>query len=91
MSIEELLYLEIEGLTKTIKEYTRDNFIISYSSKLNNLDFPEDKTKINLISKKLLNWYKDNIEDIKSNQYLPNVNAHIKSINILEELYKQTI
>lgn len=91
MSIEEMLYLELEGLTKTIKDYTRDNFIISYSSKLCELNFPEDKSKINLISGKLLDWYKDNIEDIKGNHYLSNVNAHIKSINILEELYKQTI
>ena len=91
MNIEEMLYLELEGLTKTIKDYTRDNFIISYSSKLCNLEFPEDKTKIHLITGKLLNWYKDNIEDIKGNHYLSNVNAHIKSINILEELFKQTI
>lgn len=91
MKIEELLYLELEGLTETIKEYTRDNYIISYSKKLCELNFPEDKTKINLITEKLLDWYKDNIEDIKSNQYLPNVNAHIKSINILEELYRQTV
>lgn len=91
MNIEELLYLELEGLTKTITDYTRDNFIISYSLKLSKLSFPEDKSKIHLITKKLLDWYEDNIEDIKSNQYLPNVNAHIKSINILEELYKQTI
>ncbi len=91
MKIEELLYLELEGLTKTIREYTRDNFIISYSTKLCELSFPSDKTRINLISCKLLEWYKDNIDDIKSNQYLPNVDAHMKSISILEDLYKQTL
>ncbi len=91
MKIEELLYLEVEGLTKTINEYTRDNYVISYSSKLTKLNFPKDKKMINLISGKLLDWYKDNIEDIKGNQYLPNINTHLKSINILEELYKQTV
>lgn len=91
MKIEELLYLELEGLTKTINEYTRDNFIISYSSKLCELKFPEDKIKMNILSCKLLAWYKENIDDITSNQYLPNIDSHIKSIKILEELYKLTL
>lgn len=91
MKIEDILYLELEGLSKTIKEYTRDNYIISYSSKLCELHFPDDKSKINLISDKLLIWYKNNIDTIKTNQYLPNVDAHLKSIDILEELYKLTI
>lgn len=91
MKIEDILYLELDGLTKTIMEYTRDNYIISYSQKLCKLKFPEDKTRINTISGKLIEWYKDNIDDIKSNHYLPSVSAHMKSIGILKTLYKLTL
>lgn len=91
MKIEELIYLELEGLTKTIREYTRDNFIISYSTKLCELTFPKDKKKMNILSSKLLDWYKVNIDDIKCNQYLPNIDSHLKSIKILEQLYELTL
>lgn len=54
MGVKEILYLELEGLTNTINDYTRDNFIISYSQKLSKLKFPEDKLKNKLNHRKTI-------------------------------------
>ena len=91
MNIEDIMLLEIEGITNTIKDYTRDNFVISYAKRLKDLSYPDDKSLINKLSIKLLEWYKDEIKDIKLNQFVSNINEHYKSIKILEEINKLTI
>ena len=90
MGIEDIMLLEIEGITNTIKDYTRDNFILSYANKLKKLSYPDDKSLINIVTKKLLEWYDIEIEEIKVNQFISNINVHCKSIMILKEINKLT-
>ena len=91
MDIEDIMILEIEGITSTIKDYTRNNFVLSYARKLENLSYPDDKSLINKVTTKLLEWYKDEIKEIKANQFVGNIDEHYKSINILEELSRLTL
>ena len=91
MGIEEILILEIEGLINTIKDYTRENYIISYSNKLKELSYPKDNDLINRITTKLLEWYKKSIKEIEENQFIGNINEHYKSIEILQEIHRLTL
>lgn len=91
MNIEDILLLEIEGVTNTIIDYTRDNFVLSYAKRLGNLSYPDDRLLINKVTSKLLEWYKDEIKEIRLNQFVGNINEHYKSIEILEEINKLTI
>lgn len=91
MNIEDIMLLEIEGITNTIKDYTRNNFVLSYANRLKGLSYPDDKSLINKVTTKLLEWYKDEIDEIKLNQFVGNINEHYKSIEILEEINKLTL
>ncbi len=91
MGIDEILLLQVEGLTNTIKDYTRDNYIISYSNRLSKLSYPEDKKLINRITLELLDWYSTSIKDIEENQFIGNVDIHHKSIKILKEIHRLTL
>lgn len=86
MKIEEIVSLEVEGITKTIYEYTTDNYIRSYSKQLENISYPVEKNKLKLIVKRLCDWYEDNIEAILNGEYVLNKESHKKSYNLLLEL-----
>ncbi len=86
MSIETILALEAEGLSTTISDYTRDNYILSYTRKLIEYEYPKDKEVLLLIIEKLVSWYADNYENILESRYITNKSAHTKSYELLKEL-----
>ena len=90
MSIEEIFMLEIDGLTKTICDYTTDNYITSYAIMLGKSTYPSDKKKINLILQRLQVWYEDSIHEIRNNKYIHNLNAHEKSYSLIKILLEHT-
>jgi len=90
MSIKDILELEGDALAKTIMDYSTDNYIRNYALKLTQLHYPEQKEQILIVVTRLLDWYRVEIETIKSQQYVHNKEAHIKSYEILENL-TQTI
>lgn len=53
MSIEEIILVELEGIAKTIFEYTSDNYIRSYAKQLEKINYPDEKLKLVLLSKRL--------------------------------------
>lgn len=91
MKIEDIMLIEIEGITNTIIDYTRDNFILSYAKKLHNLSYPNDKYLINKITEKLIGWYEESIKEIEINQFVGNINEHYKCIEILREIHRLTL
>jgi hypothetical protein len=88
MNIEEVIDLESEALAKTICEYCTDNYIRSYANKLSGLHYPSDESKIKFIVTKLFNWYKTEIDNIVSQEYISSKESHIKSYQLLEEMVK---
>ena len=86
MSIETILALEAEGLSTTISDYTRDSYILSYTRKLTEYDYPKDKDLLSLIIEKLISWYGENYNSILESKYISNKQAHTKSYELLREL-----
>jgi len=86
MKIEEIVKVELEGITKTIHEYTTDNYIRSYSKQLEKISYPAEKDKLRMIVKRLCEWYRENIDAIVNGEYILNKESHKKSYNLLLEL-----
>jgi hypothetical protein len=89
MELKDIFILEIEGLSKTICDYTTDNYITSYAKRLEKLNYPEDKDHICLIIKRLNEWYDQNMHEIRNNQYIHNLAAHEKSKELLETIIEK--
>ena len=89
MELTELFLIEIEGITKTICDYTTDNFITSYANKLKTLNYPENKDQILLLTKRLKDWYDIYIKEITSNKYIHNLEAHQKSFELINYIVKK--
>jgi hypothetical protein len=81
--------LELEGLSETIKDYCRENYILSYTNKLQSLSFPEDKEYIKKLAERLLDWYDINYPRIEESKFVSNKEEHKKSISILQLLVSQ--
>lgn len=86
LNAQDLFSLEIEGLSKTIREYSTENFINSYSEQIINLELPKDKEKIVFILDNFLDWYEKHINEIQSSHFITNKHEHTKSLQILREL-----
>ncbi len=86
MEIEKILMVEIEGLSQTIKQYSNDNYIVSYANQLTNIEYPKDKIKFSLLVERLFEWYCNEIEKIKKSEFTLSKDAHYKSLSILKEL-----
>ena len=86
MSLEDIMFLELEGLSKTISDYTRENYILSYADKLKEMQYPNDKIRIQFIVKELLNWYSSNFQKILDSKYIVNKSEHQKSYSLLKEM-----
>jgi hypothetical protein len=73
------------GLISTIEGYTRDHYIKNYTSQLSQLDFEKDKVMVMALIQRLLDWYEENIDEIRSNQFVHNIREHEKSIRLLQK------
>ena len=78
--------LEIEGISNTIKDYSVENFITSYSRKLIGLKPNKDKYLIETIVDRLVMWYQENILTIMNSRFVQNKEEHQKSYRLLTEL-----
>ena len=90
MSVEEIMLLELDGLKKTICDYTTDNYINSYADQLAKLHYPEDEKKFNLLVKRIYSWYKEIMPEIEADEYVHNKAEHIKSYKIMCDLLEST-
>ena len=91
MTIEDILFFEREGVINTINDYTRENYVRSYTELLRKLEYPNDKNKMIKVCYRLLEWYKDNIDEITDNEYLHNKKEHLKTKRLLEQLLTELI
>ena len=84
-----MLLLEVEGLYRTIQDYTTEKYIISYAEKLRLLQVPQDIKLIRIIVKRLLEWYESEISTIEKSHYIVNKKDHHKSIDILKKIQNE--
>lgn len=81
-----LLTIEYDGIYGIINDYTSDSKVINYLLKLkegiDNLDY--DVVVYSL--EELIKWYDENIDKIRSNNYVFNFDSHLKNQNILKEI-----
>lgn len=86
MNLPSLFYLEVEGISETIRSYTVENYIKSYSKQLEDLDIIKDRERIEVIVSRLIKWYEDNIDLINRSKFVSNKKEHQKSYRLLLEL-----
>jgi len=89
MSLEQIIQVELLALSKTIREYTTDNYIRSYAEQIESINYPEDKEKFQILVRKLLEWYNTEIKVIKSDEYIYGKNSHFKSYELLLQLNRK--
>lgn len=90
MDLSMIFDIEKGGLATTIKQYTNDNYVISYCEKLEKLVYPNDETLIKILLRKLLSWYDEgNIDNIIKSEYVLSKQAHIKSYGVLKAFVKE--
>ena len=84
--INELIYIELDGVSKTIMEYSTDQFITSYAQKLCMEEYRNNPTYLKYLVIRLKEWYANTIEEINRSQYVLHKHLHKKSFNIIVEL-----
>lgn len=82
----DIMKYEIEGISKTICDYSTNNFILSYANQLKALVYPQDIEGITYLVNKLSYWYETEIEIISNNDYVFGKDAHYKSFEKLKQL-----
>jgi len=86
MNLPDFYYLEVEGISKTIRSYTVENYIKSYSKQLLDLSILHDRERITVIVNRLIKWYEEHLDVITESRFVLNKEEHIKSYHILIEL-----
>ena len=86
MSLEQIIQVELSALSRTIREYTTDNYISSYAEQIAQVNYPQEKDKLLLLIEKLLEWYSDEINIIKKGEYIHSKESHEKSFLLLKEM-----
>ncbi|MCK4551906.1 MAG: hypothetical protein KAU02_03240 [Tenericutes bacterium] len=84
--IRQIIAFELDGISKTIKQYSTDDFIVSYTNQLQGKKYPQDDKSIIFLTKKIIKWYETTIDQIKEDKFIYNKTSHIKSYNLLQEL-----
>lgn len=87
-TISGILKNDLEGVIKTINNYTKKCEINNLTIALGECTYPEDKEEILALTYKLVDWYTSNYSDIQSNKYLYNKREHYNSIDVLNNLLK---
>ena len=83
MSLIDLYDIEVSSISRTIQDYTVENFIQTYSNQLTKLDFVRDHDKLLYIVNELVDWYKGNIDSILTSKFVMNKQEHVKSYELL--------
>jgi hypothetical protein len=79
------IIIELEGLTQTIIQYTNNNYIRSYATKLEEVDINSQNDMFRLLVIKLADWYEEEIKLIMNNEFVGNKDAHMKSYELLKQ------
>lgn len=89
MKLNEITLLELEGISKSIYEYTTDYYIRSYCKKLTGISYPRDERVLFLLVVRLCDWYEVNIDNILKGEYILNKKGHLKGYDLLLQMKNQ--
>lgn len=86
--MNEIVNIELDGISRTIMEYSTDQFITSYAEKLCKNEFKNNPVFLKSLVDRIKIWYDNNINDIQKSQYVQHKELHQKSYEIILELSK---
>lgn len=86
-AIDEIVQFDLPAISKTIKEYSTDNFILSYADQLLEIRYPGETQRMYVLVGRLLSWYDKAIEEIRKDKYVHAKEAHLKSHELLKRLF----
>lgn len=82
--------IELTGMTKTVENITKDPYIIGYMEILKNSIQAHEIKLVNLTSKKMVDWYKNHLNDILCDQFIYDKENHKKTFALLVELQNES-
>ena len=80
------LVLEYDGIYGTIDEYTSDSKIQNYLCKLKDAIAEANYEAIKYTLSKIDKWYDENINSIKTNEFVFNIKTHQDNITLIKEI-----
>jgi hypothetical protein len=88
LRIKEIVNIELDGISRVIREYSTDQFITSYAEKLCKNEFKDNPIYLKSLVERIKAWYEMNNESIQKSQYTQHKELHKKSFQIITELYE---
>lgn len=82
--------VELNGIIETIHTYTRNPFMMGYTKELRKSIRHDDYEMLQIVLDRVIQWYNDEIETIKSDEYVFNKTMHEKAYYILKE-YREAL
>ena len=86
MNIDEIIELELEGIIKTICDYTSDTFVRSYAKKLGEINYKKDPLLFMKLVERLIDWYELESDKIFTSPYTFNKEGHKKTMTLLKQM-----
>ncbi len=83
MSRQEFL-IELDGVIGTIHTYTRNPFMMGYTKEMKKAAADNDLDTLKIILDKVIGWYNEEIDKIKTDAYVFNKHMHQKAYDILK-------
>jgi uncharacterized protein (DUF4213/DUF364 family) len=84
MSLEDFKSYEVVGIANTIREYTRNHFVLSYTDILIETSKSDDYIKMIGVIERLVKWYDVVLEKMENDKYLYNKEQHVKGYQLLK-------
>lgn len=84
MNIETSFRIEKQAMSKTIKDYSTDYYIMNYADKLLEFKYPEEAEYLKTVLDKLANWYSEEINRIKNGEYIHSKESHYKTYELIK-------
>ncbi len=82
--------VEMDGVIGTIRTYTRNPFMMGYIKELKRSIEHDDYDKIRIALDKLIEWYQEEYDNIKTDEYVFNKHMHEKAFHILSR-YREAL
>ncbi len=82
--------VELNGIIGTIHTYTRNPFMMGYTQELKKAVENNDFDTMRIVLDRVIEWYNEEIDKIKNDDYVLNKSMHEKAYGILCE-YRQAL
>ena len=87
MNVYKQLLIEFDGIDATIKTYTHNGYICNYLNRLQEAIQNNDRESMLYCLDAISKWYGKTMQEIASNRFVTNLEAHKSNLNLVRELY----